>query len=223
MKNLLLFVSVLFFIGCSQSNMVSIVEDSKGQNIITLEGNHILKESYDKVSLYNDQFIKIETAKKVGMSDYKGNVLLEPIYDFISPLYNGFATISKEGKIGIVNDEMKIVLIPSYDEIKIGEYHFIVKKENKYRCMDESFSFVGNSYDYIYYYVDGFARVENSEKFGFINNKCQEVAQVQYDYVSDFINGFAKVKINDKFSFLDKDMNIITKEEYKNANFFEGK
>ena len=224
MKHLfLLLVVAVFFVACTQKQVVSIVVDEKGENVITSVGNKVLKNSYDKVYLYNDDYIKIQIDKKYGIVNYDGKMSLEAIYTNISPLYYDFATISLNDKVGLVDSSMKIVLDPLFQSIKIEDNYFVVQKDNKYTCMNNDLKTIGNSYDYIYYFVDGFARVENGEKFGFINEDCEEVTDIKYEYVSDFRNGFVKVKENEKFSFLDKNFNKITKEAYTNANYFEGK
>lgn len=226
MRNIIyLCIITVLFIGCSSNKeMVSVViHDDKGQNIITAEGEKVLRESFDKVYTYNDEYVKIEKNDKVGIANYAGEVLLDPIYDSISFLYNDYAIVVYDNQYGLLNNDMKVVLEPQLQDIQIKDGFFIVKKDSKEYCMNESFELFSKNYDHIYYFQDGFARVELDEKFGFINEECEEVLSVTYDYASDFINGFAKVEIKDKFSYVNKNMEIITKEAYKNTYFFKGK
>ena len=213
----------IFILGCSSKNVVSIVQEEQGQNVILSDGNRVLKESFDKVYLYNEDFIKIQKANLFGMVSYDGKIVLTPQYESISPLYNGYAIIEAKGKYGIVNDKMQIIVEPLFEKIKIEEYFFVVQKNKQNRCMNSKAEIISEPYDHIYYFVGDFARVEKDGKFGFIDTACKEVAAVNYDYASDFINGFAKVKTNETVAYLNEQMKIITKEEYKDGYFFQGK
>ncbi len=224
MKSIIFVAIAAFFLtACSQRSFVSIVEDDNGQNVINTQGERILNESYDKVFLYDDEYVKIMEDKKYGIVNYDGEILIEPVYDDISPLYNGYATITSDKKVGLIDEDMRLIMEPSYDSVKIEEGHFIVRNASKYYCMNKQFKIISSAYDKIYYYVDGVARVEINDKLGFIDESCKELTAIQYDYASDFINGYAKVKLGDKFTFLDKKMNQITEAQFKNANYFEGK
>lgn len=213
---------MLFFVACSSQNL-AVVENTKGANVLNTEGNTLLKESYDKAYLYDEMYIKVESKDKFGIVNLEGRVLLKPIYESISILYKGYATIELNGKVGLINKSMDIVLPTKYESIRIEEEHFILQTKNQYHCMNSEFKMVGKSYDYIYYFQEGFARVETEEKFGFIDEMCQEAVEPKYDYVSDFMNGFSKIKENNTFSFLNTELKIITKEEFKNLNNFEGR
>lgn len=223
MKTVFLFVFITIYSCVLASKTLSIIEDEKGHNVIDSLGKKILKESFSHVYFYDEVFLKIQKKNKYGISNFKGDILLEPIYESISTLYKGYATINFEGKIGLIDSSMKIVLPPRYKSILIEEEYFIVNKDNQYTCMNKNFETVSNSYDYIYYFIEGFAKVETKEKFGFIDEECKEVVEVKYDYVSDFNNGFAKIKENKKFSFLNKDLEVITQEQFKSVYNFEGK
>lgn len=59
-------------------------------------------------------------------------------------------------------------------------------------------------YDYVGEFFDGFACVELSDKWGFINEKGEEITSIKYDSVDYFINGFAEVKLTNKYGFINE-------------------
>jgi hypothetical protein len=52
-------------------------------------------------------------------------------------------------------------------------------------------------------FVDGLAKVESDEKWGYIDKSDQEVIPVKYDYAWDFTDGGAIMKLNGKYGYID--------------------
>ena len=59
-------------------------------------------------------------------------------------------------------------------------------------------------YDYVWYFIEGLAKVRLKGKYGYIGKTGKEVVPCKYDYVWDFIEGLARVQLNGKYGFVDK-------------------
>ena len=57
-------------------------------------------------------------------------------------------------------------------------------------------------YDYIAVFSEGFAVVEKSGKYGYINTNGEEVIECKYDDASNFSKGLASVNLNSKWSVI---------------------
>ena len=60
-------------------------------------------------------------------------------------------------------------------------------------------------YDYIGTFVEDFAKVELNGKYGFINQKGEEITPLKYDWASSFKEGFATIELNRKYGFINQD------------------
>ena len=59
-------------------------------------------------------------------------------------------------------------------------------------------------YDEVEDFRNGFAAVKRNGKWGFVNEKGEEMIPCNYDYVNDFEEGFARVEIDGKWGFVNK-------------------
>ena len=49
------------------------------------------------------------------------------------------------------------------------------------------------NYDWVDDFYDGYACVAVGKKWGFINERGEQICPIKYDYCGDFHNGFAEV------------------------------
>lgn len=76
-------------------------------------------------------------------------------------------------------------------------------------------------YDFEDSFYEGFARVKNGDKWGYVNQQKQEIAEPKYDEAAHFSGGFARVAIKDKYGFIDTmGKEIIKPEDYEQAGKF---
>ena len=66
-------------------------------------------------------------------------------------------------------------------------------------------------YDEIGFFCEGLARVSIADKWGFINNKGNEVTKPKYDDVVDFSEGIAPVREGDSWYIIDKKGKVLRK------------
>jgi hypothetical protein len=86
----------------------------------------------------------------------------------------------------------------------------------------EGFSWVVEPrYDEAADFVSGLARVKVNGKYGFINEKGEEVIPPHYDYLGSFdTNGLAVVRANGKCGFVNKDGEGVVKPNYDDCRHF---
>lgn len=64
-------------------------------------------------------------------------------------------------------------------------------------------------FDYVNFFIEGFAAVKLVKKWNFINTKGELLCNRWFDAVADFHEGFAEVLLNDKWNFIDTDGNYL--------------
>ena len=78
-------------------------------------------------------------------------------------------------------------------------------------------------YDYIAVFSEGFAVVEKSGKYGYINTNGEEVIECKYDFVSKFSEGFAVVEKSGKYGYINTNGEEVIECKYDDAsNFSKG-
>jgi len=69
-------------------------------------------------------------------------------------------------------------------------------------------------------FKNGFARVENNDKWGYIDSYGNMFTKLIYNYCSDFSNELASVQINDKWGFINSNGNMLTDFIYDDCDDF---
>jgi hypothetical protein len=69
-------------------------------------------------------------------------------------------------------------------------------------------------YSFVDDYVNGFATVSKKNKWGFINEKGEQICELIYDDLYAMVDGFAKVKSKKKYGIINKNGIEVFKCEY---------
>ena len=70
-------------------------------------------------------------------------------------------------------------------------------------------------------FVEGFARVKNGKKWGYIDRNKQEIVELKYDEASHFSGGLARIRLKDKFGFIDTTgKEVVKPKDYEKAGKF---
>lgn len=77
-------------------------------------------------------------------------------------------------------------------------------------------------YDDVSCLHDGLAKVEQNDKWGFVDKTGKVVVPLQYDDVYHFSDGLAGVKQNDKWGFVDKTGKVVIPLAYDYVDGFVG-
>jgi hypothetical protein len=148
------------------------------------------------------------TTLRFGVVNRAGEEIVPLMYEWVTILTHELMQVKLKGNEGIVNSRNKVVLPINYsrDELsvwteRIPQGSYVVNGRRKL------FSLEGNDIR-IWKYDDmvfgnPLNAVEYNNKWGFINNKGQEVVATRYDSVGAFSEGMAQVAIGGKFGFVD--------------------
>lgn len=96
------------------------------------------------------------------------------------------------------------------------------KKEEKENREEGKKDIIGKvevtfKYDEVRKFSEEMAAVKIDNKWGFINNRGEEVIKVEYDAVSDFEEGFARVKLNGNWGYINKKGEVVIPIKYSSA------
>jgi len=184
---------------------------------------------------------------KNGFIDYDGNWVLQyeienfRVEDFSEGLAKVFVRestgkYSSDWKWGYINKTGDFVIEPKYKECSnFKEGLAIVQEKTKfnvgykkeihgYKVINKLGEVIidATSYDDIYSFSEGLAAVKKNDKWGFIDNKGQEIIELKYDDVGTFKNGLATYRTEkNKIGFLLKSGKKAFDTEFDNATNFE--
>lgn len=159
---------------------------------------------YDDVFPFSDQYAKVLLNDKYGFINKAGNVVISLIYDDAKDFKNGVAFVKKNDRYGLI-DKKGIEIYPCKCETK-NEYLSLIDNSLILVCNGKPMNRDGDSYDYDSYYhiKDRVLRVKKGNKYGFIDDRGNEIVSPKYDYADHFSDGLAVVKKNGKYSFINK-------------------
>lgn len=222
MKYLFFTALILLFSACNQKVAVVAVHDN--ETLMNENGDLVTKAQYEKLFRYENGYYKSYNNGKYGIISTSGKTIVPPIYDNIKQPFNGAIIVQQEGRFGLMNDAFKETIKPQYKVLKPINTNLFLVKHHKFGCVDANDNIeLDLKYDMVYPFFEGLARVQINEKFGFINNDCEEVAKPVYDFASDFYNGYAQVKRQGKMSFINNNAQELSSLQYEDAQIFKGK
>jgi hypothetical protein len=134
----------------------------------------------------------------------------------------GYLDLSGKEVIPCVNNYTTEGLIPSFSE---GFAWFKIKN-GKYGVIDKSGNTIvqPDSYDSIWFFVEGMSIVKVGDKFGYIDTTGKAVINPKYGWACDFKEGMVRVCMNSsqigEWGFIDKTGREITAFNYYEANNF---
>lgn len=151
---------------------------------------------YDKIGRYcsDCDLCAVKKEGKWGFVNQKTGELVIPVqFDdvVLAPEFKGnYAWITLNGKDGVIDINGKFIIPAKYDGIK---------KEFK-----NDLALVSN------YVKKGWAQM----KYGFVNNKGEEIIPLIYDNADSFTDGYTSVRLKDKWGLIDTTGKIILPLQY---------
>jgi hypothetical protein len=184
--------------------------------IIDESGAWVIDATYSWLYLCEDGTIEYQddVENKYGFLNPDGTTLIHAQYDYASPMSNGAAVMGEPSSTTNYP--------PAYDYDFGNRKHF---HAGNYFLIDHSGKKLNeNAYDLIRNFSEGLAAFNkggiwkqkrydyNSSKllggkWGFLDEKGNEVVAAKYDYVYDFEDGKAKVRLGEKTFWIDKNGN----------------
>ncbi|PPK60582.1 WG repeat protein [Malaciobacter marinus] len=224
-KSLILYIFIsIFFLACSsKDNLIITSKNEKYGVFSSKENKFIIKPIFNQISFIdsiNDNdfnWFENRNSNKYFLYEYNNyfgvvslnEVIYRPIFKKISKFYNKFAVVQENDKFGYIDENLNLVQKPIFKDARdfLFDVSFVQSFSNdKYACIDKNMNLLTDFlYDEIYSFSNGFVRFKKDNKWGFLNNKCEEVILAKHDFVYDFIDGVAKVIDGEKIYFLKQD------------------
>ena len=126
----------------------------------------------------------------------------------------GMAIIKNEkGKYGLINERGELVAKPKYDFIAaIQNGYAVCSINNKSGYIDRNGREIAVKYEEVIPFSDGMGGVQRiingKYRYGFINEKGEEIIKTIYEDIREFKNGYAFIINKGKIGIIDKAGNI---------------
>lgn len=174
------------------------------RNIIDETGEVIKYDYIDKVP--NSNFSIAELNYKYGIVDSTGKVMVPFKYDeinyvdfrdkfFANNQANSYTSVDRFSvrigdKCGVIDENRNIIVPCKYDDAQILNNGMIMlEQNNEYSFTDKNGRIISKGkYDEITQ-VGDFLAFEKDDKYGFLNEKGEEVIPQTYDYITLYYNG----------------------------------
>lgn len=151
------------------------------------------------------------TGGKWGYIHQNGKFLSEPQFEEAGPFINGRAIVKIKGLYGVIDETGAYVIKPTLSNITFLEnsnnnYLKIESKKDRFGLIDTLGKLLTPiSYDKIFPFKEGKARIMVNGKYGFIDENHLVAVQPIYDNALDFSEGFAAICLGKLWGFINKD------------------
>lgn len=187
--------------------------------------------------------------RKLGFIDYRGILVIEPIYSSARRFWGEESVVYKDGKWGVIDKDGRTVLPFVFDvmpkvinplNMQHRNYEVVYKGESisvNYRWKEPAAGrpaapkppeiYLSDIFEVKYdeenLFSCGRAAVKRGDKWGYIDEKRNEVIPLIYDYVFAFTKNGACIILNGKKGLIDKNGHVILKPIYDRfMDFTEG-
>lgn len=158
-----------------------------------------------------------------GFMDWNGNEVIPCVYDQVDGFKGGYARVCRDSKWGLLDIKGNEVVACGYSDIGVcAEGLVCVEKEGKWGYVDieTGKELVIGLYDYVYIFSEGIARVERSDRYGFIDKYGREIAPCIYKASGFFREGLAVVNKDGKVGYIDNTGKVAIPFVYDGASDF---
>ncbi|MCF8357656.1 MAG: WG repeat-containing protein [Prolixibacteraceae bacterium] len=174
--------------------------NSKGEELI-------IPGKYDVAGNFSEGMAVVCIGNQYGFVDKNGKQAVELKYDYAWNFNNGLAKVMQNNRYGYIDNEGEEIIPVIYDFISGFNNNIALAKLNdKWRFIDEN----GNentlhNFDTVWPADQlDFYKANKNGKYGFINNKGQEVITLKYDNAANFNSGASIVKLHEKYGLIDR-------------------
>lgn len=179
--------------------------------LINIVGETIVPFMYEYVHYIergnvDSSYIIVTKEKKRGVLNLNNEIIIPIDYDYISPegVDSYYFKVKQSNKYGLFNYDGKKVLPIVYDSIhQLFECDiFRLELDDKYGFTNCNGIETGMIFDYIGEGFEELTRVQQNNKWGFVNHDLEWVIAPIYDRAWDFIDEYSLVKDGDEWYFL---------------------
>lgn len=156
-----------------------------------------------------------------GYIDKTGRMVIPANYQYCYPFFEGYAVVKDYDRYGFIDHNNKEVFPIKFEILTsmfegcffAGDENGLAMYNKKFRRLTEPVytSIVGKS--------EGLALVVRNGKYGYLNEKGQEVIACQYDNAGLFRNGRTFVSKDGKWGIIDPKGKAVLPIEYDNSGF----
>ena len=217
-------------------NGLAKVEKDGKQGYINKRNKVVIPFKYESCSQKGD-FIIVYKQSKFGVIDLQGKEVIQLIYDGIHRLEDHSFVVTKDKKSGLFNIK-KFLFITNLNLTIPIEFNDIyetnlsdivrVKKDGKWGL----FTVEGQQLTPLKYenepvhklqFTEGLAPISVNNKWGFVDEKGEEIISPQFDEVHPFHNGLARIRRDSINGFIDKSGELVVSSKYYIlSDFHEG-
>ncbi len=163
------------------------------------EGSIVIHPQFEMAFDFHEGFAAVKFGGKWGYITNYGAYSVRPAYDYASDFKNGYAVCRLSGKYGIINTAGTRTSSFDFDYIgtpddsgrypaKAGTVSGFIKSTGEW--------ILKTQYDYCYTYTDGVARVIKNNKWGYIDEKGNELVPPTFADCGEYHNGRAPYSLN---------------------------
>ncbi len=178
--------------------------------------------------------------KRYGFIDKAGKFVIQPKFEWASNFNDGLARVTVDGKTGYINKQGEFVIPPIY----FGAEDFseglaaVTHRPVSWFFIDKSGARLTNkSYQIVSPFSNGLARVQQDNRYEFIDKRGEAVLSLQDPWKSyndpksiqayliqrKFSDERLVIRKDEKFGFIDKTGNIVISPQFEEATpFYDG-
>lgn len=192
------------------------VIDKSGKTVVPFVYSDMLGANRDTASNEPDKVFFEGIATMYKSEDYNGIYVNNKAQEITSLYYDNtyyfiedMGLVSKNDKYGFVNKKGEEIIPCMYDDIYDDGEPYYSLYENLVEMVKK-------------FKVEGLLKVSKAGKYGFVNEKGEEIIQCMYDIADNFSKGLAMVKENNKYGVIDKQGNKVIPCIYDKLHCSEG-
>lgn len=201
------------------------VKSDKGWIFVNIQ-NKTFPSSPDQYEIrkdFSDGMAYILKDKLFGYINNKGEIVIQAQFQDVGNFNNGYAPVFIEKQWGYINKSGDYMVNPKFEVAKeFKDGMALVKDKTGYFYLNTAGQEIGKSagYNVKYNFSDGYARIIQNGKWGFIDQSGKVVIDAQYEKAEDFSNGFAAVLSNGKWGYINKSGELIIDFKFRRAYSF---
>ncbi len=182
------------------------LQNEKGWGVFLPDEKRLIPPSFEDVGTFRAEsaLFWFKEGDKIGIAlSATLEVVFKPQFDEIMPFHQGYAVVRAGKEYGIIDLNGEVVVPPAYDYIPSNfTFNRPLQRNGEWVVLDKSGEERSSTYTESSVFYNGFARVSQAGKYGFINQAGEEVIPIQYEAVGRPENGLIAAKQGGKWGFL---------------------
>ena len=185
-----------------------IVKNKNMYGVINFEGKEIIPCKYSEIKFLKYNYILCKEEAKNSLFNLKGQFLYNNKNISDELICTKYIIVFEKNDKGVYQINNEKLILDILDQETCNEYKnkysdFQFLYGTIYELRERNTLKLIKIYTKINHFTNGLAVVSDGDKYGYINEKGEEVIKCQFDMAYDFDNKFAVVKIGNKYSIID--------------------